>query len=175
MQLPSRALESCRMVLTPDMQVQIPAKVAPARRRSSPSTNTMALESLLHIPPFLWLSLLLALPLLTLLHDIYLWLRMPPGPLPAPFLGNRLQLPKSKPWIQFQEWSKTYGPIFTIWIGRRPTVVISDPNIAVELMEKRSAKYSSRPRMVAMGEILWDNASILVQPYGKECKSAKSL
>lgn len=92
---------------------------------------------------------------------------MPPGPTPLPFLGNRLDLPKSKPWIQFEKWSKVYGPIFTIWIGRRPTIVISDPNVAVELMEKRSTKYSSRPRMVAMGEILWDGASILVQPYGK--------
>lgn len=92
---------------------------------------------------------------------------MPPGPTPLPFIGNRFDLPKSKPWIQFEKWAKVYGPIFTVWIGRRPTVVISDPNVAVELMEKRSTKYSSRPRMVAMGEILWDGASILVQPYGK--------
>jgi cytochrome P450 len=135
----------------------------------------MALDSLLHLPPYLWLSLVLAIPLATLLHDIWVWLRMPPGPIPLPFLGNKLQLPKSKPWIQFQEWSKTYGSIFTIWIGRKPTIVISDPNIAVELMEKRSTKYSSRPRMVAMGEILWDNASILVQPYGKEWSVRRKL
>jgi cytochrome P450 len=135
----------------------------------------MALEPLLQLPPYLWLSLILAIPLATLLHDVWLWMRMPPGPTPLPFLGNRLQLPKSKPWIQFQEWSKTYGPIFTIWIGRKPTIVISDPNIAAELMEKRSAKYSSRPRMVAMGEILWDGASILVQPYGKEWSVRRKL
>jgi len=135
----------------------------------------MALDSLLHLPPYLWLSLVLAVPLATLLHDVWVWLRMPPGPTPLPFLGNKLQLPKSKPWIEFQRWSKIYGPIFTIWIGRKPTVVISDPNIAVELMEKRSTKYSSRPRMVVMGEILWDNASILVQPYGKEWSVRRKL
>jgi len=135
----------------------------------------MALDSLLHLPPYLWLSLVLAVPLATLLHDVWVWIRMPPGPTPLPFLGNKLQLPKSKPWIEFQRWSKIYGPIFTIWIGRKPTVVISDPNIAVELMEKRSTKYSSRPRMVVMGEILWDNASILVQPYGKEWSVRRKL
>ncbi|KAI4914950.1 hypothetical protein J4E90_004987 [Alternaria incomplexa] len=135
----------------------------------------MALDSLLHLPPYLWLSLVLAVPLATFLHDVWVWLRMPPGPTPLPFLGNKLQLPKSKPWIEFQRWSKIYGPIFTIWIGRKPTVVISDPNIAVELMEKRSTKYSSRPRMVVMGEILWDNASILVQPYGKEWSVRRKL
>jgi len=135
----------------------------------------MALDSLLHLPPYLWLSLVFAVPLATLLHDVWVWLRMPPGPTPLPFLGNKLQLPKSKPWIEFQRWSKIYGPIFTIWIGRKPTVVISDPNIAVELMEKRSTKYSSRPRMIVMGEILWDNASILVQPYGKEWSVRRKL
>lgn len=135
----------------------------------------MSLDALAHMPPYLWLSLIVAVPLVALLHDVWIWLRMPPGPTPLPLLGNKLQLPKSKPWIQFQDWSKIYGPIFTIWIGRKPTIVISDPDIAVELMEKRSAKYSSRPRMVAMGEILWDNASILVQPYGKEWSVRRKL
>ncbi|PSN72189.1 cytochrome P450 [Corynespora cassiicola Philippines] len=127
------------------------------------------------LPPYIWLSLLVAIPALTLVHDAWVWLRMPPGPTPLPFVGNKLQLPKSQPWIQFQKWSKVYGPIFTIWIGRKPTVVISDPVIAVDLMEKRSTKYSSRPRMVAMGEILWDGASVLVQPYGKEWTTRRKL
>ncbi|KAJ4374797.1 hypothetical protein N0V83_001873 [Neocucurbitaria cava] len=135
----------------------------------------MAIESLLQLPLYVWLSLFLVVPIVTLLHDVWVWLRMPPGPTPLPFVGNKFGLPKSQPWIQFQKWSKIYGPIFTIWIGRKPTIVISDPNIAVELMEKRSTKYSSRPRMVAMGEILWDGASILVQPYGKEWSVRRKL
>lgn len=126
-------------------------------------------------PLYVWLSLLVAIPTVTLLYDVVTWLRMPPGPTPLPFIGNKLQLPKSKPWIQFQEWSKTYGPIYTIWIGRRPTVIISDPVVASDLLESRSSKYSSRPRMVAMGELLWDNASILVQPYGKEWSIRRKL
>jgi cytochrome P450 len=47
-------------------------------------------------------------------------------------------------------------------------VIVSDPNVAVDLLEKRSSIYSSRPRFVAMGEIYWDMSSILVQPYGKD-------
>ncbi|KAF2113997.1 cytochrome P450 [Lophiotrema nucula] len=136
----------------------------------------MAIESIFSsLPPYAWLSLLVAVPALTLLRDVWVWLRMPPGPTPLPFIGNKLQLPKSQPWIQFEKWSKVYGPIFTIWIGRQPTVVVSDPVIAVDLLEKRSNKYSSRPRMVAMGEILWDGASVLVQPYGKEWSTRRKL
>jgi cytochrome P450 len=126
-------------------------------------------------PHYLWFSPFIIGPVLTLVYDIWLWLRMPRGPTPLPFIGNKLQLAKTKPWIQFQEWSRVYGPIFTIWIGRKPTVVISDPVIAQDLMEKRSNKYSSRPRMVAMGEILWDGASVLVQPYSKNWSVRRKL
>jgi cytochrome P450 len=59
-------------------------------------------------------------------------------------------------------------------VGRRPTVVISDPNIAVDLMEKRSNKYSSRPRFVVMGE-MYAQSSVLVQPYGKDWSLRRKL
>jgi cytochrome P450 len=136
----------------------------------------MALDTLFSSwPPYAWFSLIVAAPVLTLLYDVVLWFRMPPGPTPLPFVGNKFSLPKSQPWVQFQKWSKVYGPIFTIWIGRKPTIVLSDPVVAADLMEKRSNKYSSRPRMVAMGEILWDGASVLVQPYGKEWSIRRKL
>jgi hypothetical protein len=115
---------------------------------------------------------LVAIPVVILLSDIWKWLCMPPGPTPLPFIGNKL--PSSKPWIQFQEWSKIYGPIFTVWVGRRPTLVLSDPKIAVDLMEKRSNKYSSRPRFVVMGE-MYQGGSVLVQPYGKEWSVRRKL
>ncbi|KAK7206966.1 cytochrome P450 [Myxozyma melibiosi] len=118
---------------------------------------------------------IVAVPLVIILLDLRRVLRMPPGPFPLPFIGNKLIIPQSKPWITFQEWSYKYGPIFTIWIGRRPTVIISDPVIAAELMEKRSTKYSSRPRFVTMGELYNKMSTILVQPYGKEWTIRRKL
>lgn len=121
------------------------------------------------------LSSLIVIPIVILIHDIFQWLRLPPGPTPIPFMGNKFDIPKSQPWIQFEKWSKQYGPIFTLWIGRKPTLIISDPQIAVDLMEKRSNKYSSRPRMVVMGEIYNGNSSILTQPYGKAWSVRRKL
>ena len=117
----------------------------------------------------------MAIPGLIFAHDVFQWMRLPPGPTPIPFIGNKFDIPKSQPWIQFQQWSKKYGPIFAIWIRRKPTLIISDPQIAVDLMEKRSNKYSSRPRMVVMGEIYNGNSSILTQPYGKAWSVRRKL
>ncbi|CAK3859612.1 related to purine nucleotide binding [Lecanosticta acicola] len=118
-------------------------------------------------PSLFLLCFIILIPALILLYDISIYLQLPPGPTPLPFLGSKLSIPKTQPWIKFQQWSHRYGPIFTLWIGRRPTLVISDPQIAVDLLEKRSNKYSSRPRMVVMGEVYNGNSSILTQPYGK--------
>lgn len=38
-----------------------------------------------------------------------------------------------------------------MWTGQRPTVIIGDPQAACDLLDKRSAIYSSRPRFVVMG------------------------
>jgi cytochrome P450 len=125
--------------------------------------------------PLMAFSALIVIPAVILAHDILQWLRLPPGPTPIPFIGNKLDIPESQPWVQFEKWSKQYGPVFTLWIGRKPTLIISDPQIAVDLMEKRSNKYSSRPRMVVMGEVYNGNSSILTQPYGKAWSVRRKL
>src|ERR1700761_9309408 len=139
----------------------------------------MALDTYLTVlkshPLLLAFSIFVVIPGIILVHDVLQWMRLPPGPTPLPFVGNKFDIPKSQPWIQFQEWSKKYGPIFTLWIGRRPTLIISDPQIAVDLMEKRSNKYSSRPRMVVLGEVYNGNSSILTQPYGKAWSVRRKL
>lgn len=130
----------------------------------------------LSIPSILLSLLAIALiPLAIALNDYLTWRQLPPGPTPYPFIGNTSQIPSSQPWHQFQAWSKKYGGLYTLMIGRKPTLIISDPNIAVDLMEKRSQKFSSRPRMVVMGEVYNGNASILTQPYGKAWSIRRKL
>ncbi|KAI0536666.1 cytochrome P450 98A3, partial [Xylaria digitata] len=63
-------------------------------------------------------------------------------------------LPDNKPWIWFEELSKTYdAQLITIWIGRNPTIWINDAWAASELFEKRAGIYSSRPRMLVFAEL----------------------
>lgn len=84
----------------------------------------------------------------------------PPGPWPLPVIGCTHLLPRKKPWYYFEELSKTYSsPVITFWIGRNPTVWINDAPSATELLEKKAAIYSSRPRMVVFAELTGMNQS----------------
>ncbi|KAK5128840.1 hypothetical protein LTR85_000173 [Meristemomyces frigidus] len=137
--------------------------------------TTTYVSALTAHPVLMAFSAIIVIPAVLLVHDLLQWLRLPPGPTPLPFIGNKLGIPESSPWIQFEKWSKQYGPIFTLWIGRKPTLIISDPHIAADLLEKRSNKYSSRPRMVVMGEVYNGNSSILTQPYEKAWSIRRKL
>ncbi|KAH8172884.1 cytochrome p450 domain-containing protein [Sarocladium implicatum] len=69
----------------------------------------------------------------------------PPGPSVTPGLGNLLQLPLSKPYLTFHEWSKTYGDIVGIKVGTGNLVILSKPEIVSDLFDRRGAHYSGRP------------------------------
>ncbi|KAK3638741.1 hypothetical protein LTR56_012848 [Elasticomyces elasticus] len=104
------------------------------------------------------LAVLVASGLAALVIDYVRMLRlhrkMPPGPMPLPIIGNTHLLPKVKPWYYFEQLSKQFdSPVITFWIGRNPTVWINDAQSASELLEKKAAVYSSRPRMVVFAEL----------------------
>lgn len=45
------------------------------------------------------------------------------------------------------------GPISSVTILGQTIVIVNDVDTAVELLEKRSAKYSSRPKQIFAGEM----------------------
>ncbi|XP_016048180.1 cytochrome P450 2C15-like isoform X1 [Erinaceus europaeus] len=50
--------------------------------------------------------------------------RLPPGPTPLPIIGNLLQLDMKNISKSFSDLSKVYGPVFTVYFGMKPTVVL---------------------------------------------------
>jgi hypothetical protein len=69
----------------------------------------------------------------------------PPGPPTWPLIGNLHLMPKEKPHIQFQKWAEEYGPVYSLILGTKVMVVLSSDQAIKDLLDKRSAIYSSRP------------------------------
>ena len=81
--------------------------------------------------------------------------KLPPGPFPWPLVGNHFQVPKPRPWIAWEKWALIHhAPMMTLWIGRYPRIIINDAWVASDLMEKRADIWSSRPRIIAMGDAI---------------------
>ncbi|KAI1132726.1 putative cytochrome P450 oxidoreductase OrdA-like protein [Nemania abortiva] len=72
---------------------------------------------------------------------------LPPGPKGLPFIGNIAGLPihGEREWEHWLKHKDTYGPISSITALGTTFVILHSPELALELMEKRSLKYSYRP------------------------------
>src|ERR1700712_960719 len=117
---------------------------------SAPGTLKLSLNA----STLIWAALIgvVAVPVPLVLADYVRVLRirqkLPPGPFPFPLVGNFFQIPKHKPWIEFEKWSQHYdNPMFTIWQGHRPTIMCNDIWTISDLLDKRANIYSSRPHM----------------------------
>lgn len=75
--------------------------------------------------------------------------RLPPGPTPWPVLGCIPQLPLLVADVLSgsTELQKKYGKIMTIWIGKRPLIIVNDPELAFEAMVRRGAQFNNRCRL----------------------------
>lgn len=74
---------------------------------------------------------------------------LPPGPFPWPILGNLLQLDPVQPQKTCQKWSKVYGPVFTVWLGSQPMVMVTDYELMKDALTKHGDQLSQRPRIYA--------------------------
>ena len=128
--------------------------------------------SLIYVP-----ILLTGLILADYLHVLYRRRSLPPGPFPWPIVGNHFQTPAYKPWLTWEKWAQYYdSPMFTLWIGRQPRIILNDAWIASDLLEKKSDIFSSRPRIIAMGEAInatETNQTTLV--YGDKWRAHRKL
>jgi len=84
---------------------------------------------------------------------------IPPGPL------FRYAAIRSYPERVLKNWSKTYGPLFSLWMGDQLFVVISDACIAKDLLVTNSAIFSSRAPYFMKCQTILRGLAITATPY----------
>ncbi|KAF9451158.1 cytochrome P450 [Macrolepiota fuliginosa MF-IS2] len=116
-----------------------------------------------------------------LLHVIYRNRRRPRLPLPPslprwPFVGNAFQIPQNYAHVFYQELERKLGSkIMYLEAFGRSIVIINDAQIAKELLERRSALYSSRPRVTMLHDVVGATDHFSMMPYGEEWRNHRRL
>ncbi|POW08513.1 hypothetical protein PSTT_07476 [Puccinia striiformis] len=98
-----------------------------------------------------------------------------PQPAGLPIVGNLFQVRQPNPWIQMAKWTKEFGPIYRLKMGRSDLIVLGSPKIAVELLEQRSSKYSSRPRNIMTSEYVSKGLRLTFMPYNDLWRRQRKL
>ncbi|XP_032400728.1 cytochrome P450 2G1-like [Xiphophorus hellerii] len=70
--------------------------------------------------------------------------RLPPGPSPLPLIGNLLQMKKTAPFKSFLEFSKTYGPVMTVYLGWQRVVVLVGYDAVKEALVDQADDFTGR-------------------------------
>ncbi|KLO13425.1 cytochrome P450 [Schizopora paradoxa] len=75
-------------------------------------------------------------------------LPFPPGPPRLPFVGNVHQMPTTRLWEKAEEWGREFGDLVYVENMGKPLLIINSYEACIELLNKKSRIYSSRPAPV---------------------------
>ncbi|XP_012889780.1 PREDICTED: cytochrome P450 2C26-like [Dipodomys ordii] len=70
--------------------------------------------------------------------------KLPPGPTPFPIIGNILQVDIKDFTKSLTKFSKVYGPVFTLYLGMKPTVVLYGYEAVKEALIDHGEEFSGR-------------------------------
>lgn len=117
-----------------------------------------------------------------------------PGPKGWPIIGNLLDVPNEVEYKVFSQWRQKYGEKdnhsvpnldnqSTITIGDliqmtvlgQPTIIINSPQLATDILSKKSAIYSSRPHLTMACDLVgWKDVLVLLK-YNDKFKACRRM
>jgi cytochrome P450 len=97
-----------------------------------------------------------------------------PHPQSLPFVGNLLQL-RVRPLDKLNNWSKKFGPIYSITLGQRNFIVLNNHEVVNDLIVKCGSLYSSRYNFNNTNPTLIKSNSIALTPYGDKWKRDRTI
>lgn len=101
-------------------------------------------------------------------------LDLPPGPRGLPLLGY---LPFLSPDLHrdFTKLSKTYGPIYKLWLGNKLCIVITSPSIAREVVREQDLVFANRDTTVASLAVTYGGIDIAFSDYGEYWRKIRKV
>lgn len=151
--------------------------------------NKMTIYSILFTIIFISCSKLLSFPLnnislvvLPILPLIFYFLyannsqiTLPPGPRPVPIFGNWLQVGNDLNHRLLATMAQTYGSIFLLKLGSKNLVVISNPELANQVLHTQGVEFGSRPRNVVFDIFTGNGQDMVFTIYGDHWRKMRRI
>ncbi|KAH9053934.1 cytochrome P450 [Lactarius vividus] len=90
---------------------------------------------------------------------------LPPGPRGLPLIGDVIHIADQE-WLASPQRRDDYGDVMYINALGTGMLIINSQRAAVDLLEKRSTIYSSRPHYISAGDFMTKNLSFTLTPHG---------
>lgn len=73
-----------------------------------------------------------------------------PGPTQLPLIGRVHDLPRTSTWLKFKEWADKYGPIYETSMMGQKFIIVTDEDMANDIMVKNGGSFSGRLQIRAL-------------------------
>lgn len=105
--------------------------------------------------------------LLFIAYTLYrrLRLKLPPGPLAWPVVGNLYDI-KPVRFRCFADWAQFYGPIISVWFGSTLNVIVSTSELAREVLKEKDQQLADRHRSRSAAKFSRDGQDLIWADYG---------
>ncbi|MQL85236.1 hypothetical protein Taro_017756 [Colocasia esculenta] len=100
--------------------------------------------------------------------------RLPPRPPSLPILGNLHQLGEL-PHRSLRDLANKHGPVMHLMMGRIPTLVVSSPELAEEVLKTHDVVFAHRPPLVATRRFSYGGVGIAFTPYDEQWRKVRKI
>ena len=100
---------------------------------------------------------------------------LPPGPLSIPIFGNWLQVGNDLNHRLLASMAQTYGPIFLLKLGSKNLAVVSNPELANQVLHTQGVEFGSRPRNVVFDIFTGNGQDMVFTVYGDHWRKMRRI
>ncbi|KAK6129760.1 hypothetical protein DH2020_036497 [Rehmannia glutinosa] len=79
------------------------------------------------------------------------------------------------PFRSFRHLAEQFGPIMLLKLGEVPTIVISSPEIAKQMLKDNDPHFAGRPESIAVKIMWYDYKNIVFSPYGNYWRQMRKI
>ncbi|KAF5474302.1 hypothetical protein F2P56_006214 [Juglans regia] len=114
--------------------------------------------------------------ILFIAYKLYRRLRfkLPPGPRPWPIVGNLYNI-KPVRFRCFAEWAEAYGPVISVWFGSTLNVIVSNSELAKEVLKVHDQQLADRHRNRSTARFSRDGKDLIWADYGPHYVKVRKL